>query len=284
MRSLARTSVISLLLGWAAVGNLIGARAQVLQPDQNSKPHCCAALLESGQLTVKADRCSLREVVDAIRVATGAKVEWTGQGVDDPGTVLSGPGSPADIISGVLYGSPWNFIIISAPDGSLSEVQLSRRPPLPVAPVLAVAASPTPRTPATEQRPADAATKNGTASAQVVQPLPAVVNKSSSKEGSMQAGTGTAVYTPSMGNVANGPLKLPYGSPATPSSGTPAAPNMVASKPVLPSNIPPEIWNVYPPNLMQLVSSPKPPPPPPPAPAIPPGQVVLINQILPNPP
>src|SRR3954466_16356050 len=77
---------------------------------------------DNGQLTIAAENSTLREVLDAIHVKTGTKVEAP---YLDPSriTVHVGPGDPIEVIAKFLYGIRFNYIIL----GTDSEVRQADR-------------------------------------------------------------------------------------------------------------------------------------------------------------
>ncbi len=77
-------------------------------------------------LTVEAMNCSLNELLTAVRNKTGIEFE----GIDratEPVAVVVGPAPEGEVISGILAGSRYDFLIIGRPDspGIIQRVVLS---------------------------------------------------------------------------------------------------------------------------------------------------------------
>jgi hypothetical protein len=245
----------------------------------------CEARLSAGQLSIASESCSLREVLETIREATGAVLDWSGSDGDEIAFIVSGPGDPAPIVSSILYGTPWNFIITSDYSGSIKRIVLSTRPPS----ISNSAAS------AVTSKTANISSGNQAKeqSERKVQPTltvrkqlpPGIPQKMYDLYPSLfQATTGIGIVgnttTKSVSNettltttstFSSGQIHVPVTTPVIGANGLP----------VLPANIPPAMWNLYPPNLVQLISGPRPAEPIPIPPATPPGQVTLIDQVLP---
>jgi len=85
---------------------------------------------KAGLLTISADKASLSDVLAAVQKRTGANIELA-PGADQEKVVAEiGPASAPEVLSRLLNGSRFNFLIISAPNdpNTLNRVILSARP------------------------------------------------------------------------------------------------------------------------------------------------------------
>lgn len=82
---------------------------------------------QDGLLTIRARNASLRSILEEVRAKTGAEVENSGAG-EDRGNVVAdfGPGEPSVVIAELLYGTAWNYAVLSSPDlpGKLARIVL----------------------------------------------------------------------------------------------------------------------------------------------------------------
>ncbi len=106
--------------------NTIAGAPQALS-ELRAQPGTCVVRLESGQLTIKADRCTLAEVLNAISAATGAVVDWQGEDDGEKMGVQGGPGNPAQVLNSVLYGLGWEHYIKTKADGSIESITLTSK-------------------------------------------------------------------------------------------------------------------------------------------------------------
>src|SRR6185369_7721719 len=77
---------------------------------------------ENGLLSISAENCTLQQVLDAIQEKTGAKVETPLLDTTKIKVEL-GPGDPLEIVSKLLYGIRFNYIIL----GSNTSVRRAER-------------------------------------------------------------------------------------------------------------------------------------------------------------
>jgi hypothetical protein len=278
---------------------------------------------DNGQLTIAAENSTLREVLDAIHLKTGTKIEAP---YLDPSriTVHVGPGDPIEVIAKFLYGIRFNYIIL----GTDSEVRQADRviitarkesnafavviPPkrteIPqvtatASPDDAAAADPNgTEVPVEEAKkddasdpdvdkdkvkeedkdkvadkkdPSDAAAEptlaqadGGAAlpeeqtAAERIANLPEGMNPAlASLYPSLFGGGGSQSSNATGGNPLTAGGQMPGSTQQLGRGNPPQAYNPVpiqlnsAGIPILPNNIPPEIWNLYPNNLIDLIHS-----------------------------
>jgi hypothetical protein len=273
MRSLARFTVAIIIgISFHVFLTCLVSQAQVVSDHRVALPERCSAHLEEGQLSVTAERCTLRDILDSICNATGATIEWSGVDGEEPGVVFTGPGDPAPVVSAILYGTPWNFIITSDSSGLIKHIILAPRPELPV--VVADHAAKDGRQPSSVTTTAAATKKEKSISDTVAKDLHKELPPNISKDmyklypslfpdfaPAVVASTGASQKTSSSGSS----FAAPGGQGSTiPNTVQPVGHLALDSngRPILPPNINPAIWNIYPPNLMQLVTGTRPAPPP----------------------
>jgi len=82
-----------------------------------------------GKLTVVANNSTLSDVLNAIRNATGAKIEGVTPTSADRVFGQFGPASPREVCGALLNGSGYDFIIMGAPEnaGSVQQIILTAR-------------------------------------------------------------------------------------------------------------------------------------------------------------
>jgi hypothetical protein len=100
---------------------------------------------KNGQLTVSANKATLSEILFAIHQRTGAEIAIPAGAEQEQVVAELGPALPAEVLSSLLTGSKFNFLILSAANdpSTLDRVILSPRPegpapayrPLPPVPV-----------------------------------------------------------------------------------------------------------------------------------------------------
>ncbi len=217
-----------------------------------------------GQLTISSDGCSLQQVLTAVSRETGAKTEIPSSAGALPIFANLGPGDPRRVVSALLQEEPFNWTLATDPggSGSLLRVVLSDRVPYIEAPSVAAAS-------AQKNSPA-----GGTATAALgppiqpsEQPRRAQIDDSTlSKLPPLPAGVPSAMWQLYPGLVDNGGA-VQSGAPTLPNGQTASAfPNPVGNPDMdslkgckqcpVPPGIDPNIRNLYPWNLMQLVQQP----------------------------
>jgi hypothetical protein len=82
-----------------------------------------------GKLMVKADRASLAEILNEVRRQTGANVSMPPAASQEQVVGTFGPAAPRDVLSSILNGSQFNFIILGAENDAsrLQSVTLTAR-------------------------------------------------------------------------------------------------------------------------------------------------------------
>lgn len=269
----------------------------------------------AGKLMISADNCSLQQVLDAVRLQTGAIIEGT---VADSSrvTVQLGPDEPMKVLASLLYGSHFNYIIVAGqvnrnPEkivlSARNAIQMSQPEPPPMVAKTAAPASEKPAAEAGEEtvvanegddksekkdsgddKQAKKDDKEKTEKDQKTsEDADDVLAKAGIKGDGEAASEPTAaerlanlpegidpaiaalypgLFGGSKGNANGGATSngTPVGGydtmpgspwvPPTPWTGG-NLPTNSAGLPILPSNIPPEIWNLYPKNIMDLIRS-----------------------------
>src|SRR5262249_14810555 len=82
--------------------------------DSSTQAQPLTVTFSAGKLMISAQNCSLQQVLDAVRLQTGAVIE--GPAFDSSRvTVQLGPDDPMKVIAGLLYASRFNYIIAAGP-------------------------------------------------------------------------------------------------------------------------------------------------------------------------
>ena len=321
---------------------------------------------ENGALSISADGATLMDVLNQVQKKTGASVEFAGVSDTTRITVTLGPDEPRKVLSALLYGTPFNYVIVDTSDaGVLAKVILMPRasPGIALAEV-PIVASPTPEPPKTdvatadgsagetviadnkdpkkdEETPADSDNKKDDKNAKDADKNEVAQDKKGNEAGDLKstvasskiggddgskdgavaegepsasdrladlpstinpaiAGLYPSLSSPGLGTGVQGSSSVtnavPAGTPVvsvqpvTPSHNSygPAGgvPVDATGIPILPSNIPQQMWGLYPPNLLQLISNNAAPPSIPITPLSPglpttgTGQVIFWDQTL----
>ena len=82
-----------------------------------------------GQLAISADNCTLSSVLSAVRARTGASLDIPPDTASDRVAVRLGPGDPRDVLSQLLQGSRFNYVLLGSEDHpeGLSQIILTPR-------------------------------------------------------------------------------------------------------------------------------------------------------------
>jgi hypothetical protein len=78
----------------------------------NSAPVQPSVTMEGGMLTIDAPNSTLSDVLSGVRKATGAAIE--GASPSERVAVRLGPGKPEQVISALLRGTPYDYVILGA--------------------------------------------------------------------------------------------------------------------------------------------------------------------------
>ena len=115
-----------------------GAAPPALPPSLLDKPAQPAKItLSGGLLTVDADNSSLSQILEAVKTTSGMTVD--GLGKDQRLFGRYGPGNPRDVLSALLDGAGYNFMMIGATgSGAPSTIILTERSTQPVGTTQAV--------------------------------------------------------------------------------------------------------------------------------------------------
>ncbi len=126
----------------ASSGNILAANEAANPAPGPPKPSLEVAF-RNGLLSINCDRASLSEVLFAVHQRTGAEIAIPAGAEQEKVVVNLGPAPAPDVLSQLLNGSKFNFVILSSPKnpGALDQVILTPRTD---APVQAQAAVPQP--------------------------------------------------------------------------------------------------------------------------------------------
>jgi hypothetical protein len=122
--------------------------APVISPPQSKPALRLNVEFQNGKLTIRTEKASLAEVLSEVRNRTGAEISIP-PGADQEQVVGNfGPGAPRDVLTALLNGSRFNFILVGSDrDASqLKSVILSARGAGVSQPAIEIPATPVPQT------------------------------------------------------------------------------------------------------------------------------------------
>ncbi len=126
-----------------------------------------------GLLTIVAPNSTLADILNAVRVRTGTKVDFPPTASQERVAIQVGPGSPRDVLSELLQGSPFDYILLGSDQdpNAVTQVMLMRREPG----TTAVASGNVPNQAPAQPEPADEESENEPAPAPMARPTPGQV-------------------------------------------------------------------------------------------------------------
>jgi len=107
--------------------------APLLPPSLQDKPAQVARVtLSGGSLSVEANNSSLSQILDQLESSSGMTVDGLGQ-KDQRVFGIYGPGNPRDILSSLLDGAGYNFLMVGTTEkGTPREIVLTARSNVPL--------------------------------------------------------------------------------------------------------------------------------------------------------
>ena len=84
---------------------------------------------QDGLLSIAADRANLAEVLYQVQVQTGAEIEVPSGAEQEKVSATLGPALASDVLAQLLYGSPYNLIILGSFEDSIDRVILTPKVP-----------------------------------------------------------------------------------------------------------------------------------------------------------
>jgi hypothetical protein len=122
---------------------------------------------EGGQLTISAPNSTLADILGQVRTRTGTKIEFPSSAAQERVAVQLGPGTPRDVLSQLLHGSPFDYILLGSEQdpNAVTQIVLTRRES---ATATAAAAGNRPNQAPAQAEPSDEDSENETAT----QPTP----------------------------------------------------------------------------------------------------------------
>lgn len=165
---------------------------------------------ENGLLSISATNSTLADVLNAVKSKTGADLELPANASRERVAVQLGPGPPRDVLSRLLDGSPYNYVLLGAPNqpDSLSQIVLTpasgSAAPAPGAAPVAVQNAPLPAEPADEE-PEDQAANPPTQGQEAPPPPPGAAMPA--EQNSPAEGAAPGAQTP-QGNPVKTPEQL----------------------------------------------------------------------------
>ena len=117
----------------ASSGNILAANEAAAAPPEPPKPSLEVAF-RNGLLSISSDRSSLSEILFAVQQRTGAEIAIPAGAEQEKVVVNLGPAPAPAVLSELLNGSKFNFVILSSPKnpGGLDQVILTPRTDAPV--------------------------------------------------------------------------------------------------------------------------------------------------------
>jgi hypothetical protein len=73
---------------------------------------------QNGQLSIDARNATLSQVLRSVQAQTGASIDMPPGGGSERVVAKLGPGKPKDVLSSLLNGSRFNYVILGSPNGS----------------------------------------------------------------------------------------------------------------------------------------------------------------------
>src|SRR5262249_2116101 len=135
----------------------------------------------NGKLMVKADKATLAEILNEVRRQTGASISMPPAASQEQVVGSFGPAAPRDVLSSILNGSQFNFIILGAENDAsrLQSVTLTPRGQGESQPALynAVAENPVPAVPTDAAQPQPEGVEPQSNAAASQQPEMPVINE-----------------------------------------------------------------------------------------------------------
>ncbi len=83
----------------------------------------------AGQLTISAPNSTLADILSAVRMRTGTKVDFPPSASQERVALQLGPGTPRDVLAQLLHGSPFDYILLGSDQdpNAVTEILLTRR-------------------------------------------------------------------------------------------------------------------------------------------------------------
>ncbi len=84
---------------------------------------------QGGQLTIMAPNSTLADILSAVRARTGTKIEYPSNASQERVALQLGPGSPRAVLTQLLQGSPFDYILLGSEQdpSAVTQVMLMRR-------------------------------------------------------------------------------------------------------------------------------------------------------------
>ena len=84
---------------------------------------------QGGQLTISAPNSTLADILGQVRVRIGTKVDFPPSAAQERVALQLGPGTPRDVLSQLLHGSPFDYILLGSEQdpNAVTQIVLTRR-------------------------------------------------------------------------------------------------------------------------------------------------------------
>lgn len=127
-----------------------------------------------GLLTISAPNSTLADILNAVRARMSTKVEYPPNASQERVAIQLGPGNPRDVLSQLLQGSPFDYLLLGSDQdpSAVTQIMLMRREP---SGTTAVATGNVPNQAPAQPEPADEDSENEPAPAPMTRPTPGQV-------------------------------------------------------------------------------------------------------------
>ena len=127
----------------------------------------------NGLLTISAPNSTLADILNAVRASTGTKVEYPPNASQERVAIQLGPGNPRDVLSQLLQGSPFDYLLLGSEQdpSKVTQIMLMRREPGGTA-AAAAAGNNIPNQAPVQPEPGDEESENEPAPAPMARPTP----------------------------------------------------------------------------------------------------------------
>jgi outer membrane biosynthesis protein TonB len=84
---------------------------------------------EGGQLTISAPNSTLADILSQVRARTGTKIDFPASAAQERVALQLGPGTPRDVLSQLLHGSPFDYFLLGSEQdpSAVTQIVLTRR-------------------------------------------------------------------------------------------------------------------------------------------------------------
>ena len=108
---------------------MLTAQGAIYSPPAQNRPYEMTPVAPQvtytgGLLTISAANSTLADILNAVKAKTGAKLDLPASAAQERVAVLLGPGNPRDVLSQLLHGSPFDYILLGSDRDPLTVTQI----------------------------------------------------------------------------------------------------------------------------------------------------------------